>query len=195
MRVRCRPLLFRRRPFLRLGGTEGAELVELALVLPLLLVMLTGLLDFAHAYNIKQKLSNAAREGARMAISQASSDLQGAGGCVTTTPASVQAIRDDVVQYLNDANVDTSFIPASGSPAGACAWSFYSSGTYGLLIERNIMVPTVGGAVSSTRITVTYPYNWTFGFNRLILFLLPTSSPYAGVIPIPTDAIMQNLTL
>ncbi len=160
--------------------------MEFAFVLPLLLVLLTGVLDFATAYNTKQKLNNAAREGARLGASQSPADLTQA------TPPSVQVIRDAVVAYLTNANVDTSFIGSTMTPAGGFTWTYYSSGAYGLKIERMVAVPaTGGGLIACTRVTLNYPYNWTFGFNRIINLLLPAS--YPGTIPIATDATMQNL--
>ncbi len=42
--------------------------MELALALPLLLLILVGIFEFARAYSIKQSLVNAAREGARTAV-------------------------------------------------------------------------------------------------------------------------------
>ncbi len=160
--------------------------MEFAFVLPLLLVLLTGVLDFATAYNTKQKLNNAAREGARLGASQSPADLTQA------TPPSVQVIRDAVVAYLTNANLNTSFIGTTMTPAGGFAWTYYSSGTYGLKIERMVAVPaTGGGLIPCTRVTLNYPYNWTFGFNRIINLLAPSS--YPGTIPIGTDATMQNL--
>ena len=50
---------------LGLGSNEGSELLEFALVVPLLLVFVVGIVDFGSAYNLKQQLNNAAREGAR----------------------------------------------------------------------------------------------------------------------------------
>ena len=43
----------------------GAAAVELALVLPILLVLVFGIVDFGRAYNTKISLTQAAREGAR----------------------------------------------------------------------------------------------------------------------------------
>ncbi len=170
-----------------LRGVSGAQLVEFAFVLPLLLVLLTGLLDFATAFNLKQKLNNAAREGARMATTQGTSDL------TLPNPPSVQVVRDAVVTYLNNAGVNTSFIGSTMTAAGVFTWTYYSSGTYGLKIERYVAVPaTGGGTILCTRVTLDYPYNWTFGFNRLITFLVPSAS-FSATIPIPTDATMQNL--
>ncbi len=166
---------------------EGAQLLEFALMLPLLLVLATGIMDFATAYNTKQKLNNAAREGARLGTSQPMSDL------TQVAPPSVQVIRDEVVTYLNNANVDTSFIGPTMTAAGGFTWTYYSSGTYGLKIERVVQVPaTGGGLIPSTRVTLNYAYNWTFGFNRMIGFLAPGAN-YGGTIAIQTDATMQNL--
>jgi Flp pilus assembly protein TadG len=53
----------------RLRTSErGAELVEFALALPLLMVVFGGIIDFGLMLQRHQVLSNAAREGARLAI-------------------------------------------------------------------------------------------------------------------------------
>jgi hypothetical protein len=44
---------------------RGAALVEFALVLPLLLVVIAGIVDFAFAFQRYEVITNAAREGAR----------------------------------------------------------------------------------------------------------------------------------
>jgi Flp pilus assembly protein TadG len=166
---------------------EAAELVECALVLPILLVLLVGLLDFANAYNLKQKLSNAAREGARLGSSDWADVTQ-------TSPASNQAIHDAVVTYLSNTGVNTSFIGSTMTSAGDYTWTYYSTGTYGLEIERDVQVPTSGGVVLfATRITLTYPYSWTFGFNTIIKLLLPSAN-VAGTVSVPADATMQNIS-
>lgn len=59
---------------IRLSGrtrTErGAALVEFALCLPLLLVVIAGIVDFGFAFQRYEVLTNAAREGARLATLQ-----------------------------------------------------------------------------------------------------------------------------
>lgn len=52
----------------RLRDARGAELVEFALVLPLLLVVFGGIIDFGLLLQRHQVLSNAAREGARLRV-------------------------------------------------------------------------------------------------------------------------------
>ncbi|HEX6328346.1 MAG TPA: TadE/TadG family type IV pilus assembly protein [Jiangellaceae bacterium] len=46
---------------------RGAVMVELALVLPVLLMLLVGIIEFGRAYNLQLTLQSAAREGAREA--------------------------------------------------------------------------------------------------------------------------------
>jgi Flp pilus assembly protein TadG len=58
-----------RRGLLRRGRDErGAALLEMAFVLPLLLLVCVGILEFGRAYQTWQVLTNAAREGARLAV-------------------------------------------------------------------------------------------------------------------------------
>lgn len=50
-------------------GERGAAAVEFALILPVLILLVMGLVEFSRVFNIQISLSNAAREGARtMAI-------------------------------------------------------------------------------------------------------------------------------
>lgn len=46
----------------------GAEVVEFALVLPLVLLLLVGIVDFGLLFQQYQTITNAAREGARLAV-------------------------------------------------------------------------------------------------------------------------------
>lgn len=46
----------------------GQALVEFALVVPLLLLLLLGIVEFARAWNVHQVLTDAAREGARETV-------------------------------------------------------------------------------------------------------------------------------
>jgi len=52
----------------KLGNERGATLIETALVLPLLLLMVLGILDFGMLFWRFEGVTNAAREGARVAI-------------------------------------------------------------------------------------------------------------------------------
>jgi Flp pilus assembly protein TadG len=56
-----------RRLVQRAGG-RGQDLIEFALILPLLLLLLTGIMEFALAVMAYNTVANAAREGARYGI-------------------------------------------------------------------------------------------------------------------------------
>jgi len=175
-------------------GAEGAQLLEFALVLPMLLVIVVGATDFGTAWALKDKLTNAARDGARIAVSQ-TNDLNGGGN----PPPSVAAVKDVVANYLTNAKVTT--CPGSTwtvASAGTFAWQ-YTSGSTGcgaflLKIERGYTYttgssPTV--TVEATRVTLTYPLSWTIG--RIMRLMIPTST-LGNSMNLTTAAVMQNLT-
>lgn len=56
------------RPHSRATSEIGAELVEFALVLPLLLLLIAGIADFGLLFHSHEVTTNAAREGARLAV-------------------------------------------------------------------------------------------------------------------------------
>ena len=55
-----------RRLLRRIDAEDGAELIEFALALPLMLVLVTGVFDFGMAFQQYEVVTNAAREGARL---------------------------------------------------------------------------------------------------------------------------------
>jgi Flp pilus assembly protein TadG len=52
----------------RLSSECGAELIEFALVFPLLLMVVLGIVDFGFLFQRMEVVTNAAREGARIAV-------------------------------------------------------------------------------------------------------------------------------
>ena len=61
----------------RLNEQRGAAALEFALVLPLLVMLITGIIEFSRAYNAKEALQYAVREGAReLAINNDPGDAQ-----------------------------------------------------------------------------------------------------------------------
>ena len=49
-------------------GERGQALVEFALILPIILLLVVGMLEFARAWNLHQVMTDAAREAARRAV-------------------------------------------------------------------------------------------------------------------------------
>ncbi len=54
----------------RRGQRRGAAVVEFAVVLPLLLTILFGIIEYGWVFMVRQTLQTAAREGCRMAVLQ-----------------------------------------------------------------------------------------------------------------------------
>lgn len=167
------------------GGEEGVQLLEFAFVLPVLLVLVVGVADFGAALIRRDKLTNAAREGARIAIGLSPADL------LQANPDTVQSVRDAVVNYLNNAGV-----PATLSGTAPCAtalfsWTYCLSNGGQIRIERQRVVNVAGTNVLCSQVRVTYPHTWTIG--RVLLLIAPSSSIPATVM-IPGDALMKNLT-
>ncbi|HEY1068624.1 MAG TPA: TadE/TadG family type IV pilus assembly protein [Pirellulales bacterium] len=50
------------------SGRRGAELVELAMVMPVMLMIVIGIVEFGRAFEAAQLLTAAAREGARLGM-------------------------------------------------------------------------------------------------------------------------------
>src|SRR5215831_8178385 len=78
---------------------RGAELIEFALVLPLLLLLVLGIVDFGFLFQRMEVITNAAREGARIAV------------LPSYTNADVQA---RVCNYLTSGGVPTTSCGAGG---------------------------------------------------------------------------------
>src|SRR5690348_13254609 len=93
-------LLIRR----RWRGDCGAQLVEFAVTLPLMMVFVVGIFDFSGAYTLKQKLTNVARDAARAAAADPANDLQSP---VSALPASVSDAYQVVFNYLIANNINT----------------------------------------------------------------------------------------
>jgi Flp pilus assembly protein TadG len=190
------------RRFLALLETSGgASIVEFAVTLPLLIVLVVGIFDFGAAFNLKQQLNNAARQGARFGASQPTNDV--CTGCAA--PPSVNAIRYVVDSYLTNAKINDCGLNTAAAAAGS-PWSYTAAtgcgGTLTLTIARDanagVAAPTCqltmnnyGGSTvlaPCTKITISYPYQWRF--NNVIQLISPGSHFLLSTIP--TDATVAN---
>jgi Flp pilus assembly protein TadG len=59
----------------RIRSEKGAALLEAAITVPIILLISVGIFEFGRAYQTWQVLTNAAREGARMAVIQGTTDV------------------------------------------------------------------------------------------------------------------------
>lgn len=104
---------------------SGQALVELALALPLLLLILVGIFEFARAYSIKQSLVNGAREGARVAVVQSPWDSAAVDSVVRFYLTSNNIVVDSLNFAANQAD-GTAVGLASASPGDAISVSVFS---------------------------------------------------------------------
>jgi len=184
-----------------LVGDEGAEILEFAISLPILLVVAVGVFDFGTAFTAKQKLGNVALQAARVASNQPTADLSLAAAC--GAPASICSVRDVVesnlvASRLNDCGLGT----VNGAGSGSLSWTFTANtgcgGTLTLIIERGYVYTATLPAppfqanytIEATRVTLSYPYRWQF--NRVVPFIAPAAN-YPATTQINSIAIMQNL--
>ena len=58
----------------RMRSERGAALIEAAVTVPLILLISVGIFEFGRAYQTQQVLTNAAREGARVAVIEGTTD-------------------------------------------------------------------------------------------------------------------------
>lgn len=86
-------------------NNRGAALVEFAIVLPLLLLLLVGMIEFGLLFYNKQVLTNASREGARAGIARESN-----------IPEVVDDYcRDRLINFSSINDVTTSVVGAGGA--------------------------------------------------------------------------------
>ena len=137
----------------RLRNQRGAALLETAVTLPLVLLVTVSIFEFGRAYQTWQVLTNAAREGARVAILSESNDQQ---------------VRDAVRGYMTGGRL----------PAAAAAT---------ITVERTVPF----GAKTASRITVSYPFNFTV-LNPVIRLVSKGSTTGQGVTNMSSVALMRN---
>jgi Flp pilus assembly protein TadG len=118
----------------RLKSERGAELIEMALVLPLLLLLIVGMVDFGFLFARYEVLTNAAREGARIAV------LPGYG---------TADVESRVCAYLTTGGLPTTGCPnAPTNPA--------------ITVANTTIAVAAGSPIDSKSVTVAYTHNFMF---------------------------------
>jgi hypothetical protein len=182
-----------------LRRTDGSAILEFAISLPLLVVFVVGIYDFSGAFNQKQKIEQAAQEGAIIAAAQPTSDLTATTASAASGPASLQTVVVAVFNSLAGSGVLPQANEGGCSPSQAhmsqanFTWTYNISGCSGLLPDSNrgcmsdqnnnlwivinrAWVPTVPSGSTATlpigtSVTVAYDYHWRF--NSAIQLLFP----------------------
>ncbi len=177
---------------------QGAALLEFAIVLPLLMVFVVGIFDFSGAFNQKQKIEQAAQEGAIIAGAQPMSDI--ASGNID--PDSLHPVVTAVFNSLAGSGVltkGTCVPPGTALHVGSSSnlkWRYTISpcpDDLVVVIDRG-WVSTSGTSTSitaavGTTVKVTYPYRWRF--NSVIQLLFPGAG-YAAITNLTESATVHN---
>jgi Flp pilus assembly protein TadG len=177
---------------------HAAQLVEFAVALPLLVLFVVGIFDFSNAFTFKQKLTNIARDSARIAAADPANDLQ------SPLPASVIDAFQVVDNYLIGNNISDCGVVNTPSKAGL-TWTYKGTvncppGGLTITINRGYYFPAVAAtqpanvscqplappptAIIGTCVSIQYAYAWRFGNVASLLgrsTVLPTTITAASV--------------
>jgi hypothetical protein len=184
-------------PFHRLriacNDTTASQLAEFAIVLPLLMVLMIGIYDFSNALSVKQKVVNAAREGARFISNTPMTDYY--PNPVSPPKEAAQVVGSVLLaSNLSDCGLST----AAPTASGTLIWTYTANcptGTLTLTVDRGSTYDTASAFISpyvieATQVTISYPYSWTF--NNVIGLVVPGAN-YPANTQITASAEMQNL--
>ncbi len=93
---------------------SGGPAIEFAFIIPILLILLTGIIQFGYAFYVQSSITNAAREGARaLSVKAVTAGGGTATVCTSATAGTAEFVACD---YLSGLPVG-SFSVASCSPA------------------------------------------------------------------------------
>jgi Flp pilus assembly protein TadG len=184
--------------------TDGAELVEMGMALPLLLILVVGIIDFGRAYNTKHVMSNAAREAARMIVSTPLSDSSCPSGWQSSSPGSgtpcpVQAAAITVSNYLTNAGLSAAVCLSSTTPtySTSLTWTYSCNGVT-LVINKAYQYAAYGSTTSTitgTDVKLSYPYTFMFGrVVGLLAILGVNATGPIGQYTFTSETVMQNLS-
>ena len=197
----------------RLGGRGdgGAQLAEFAIALPLLVVFVVGIFDFSGAFTLKQKLTNVARDAARVAAADPANDVPNTSAAV---PASVTDAYQLIWNYFsaNQINSCGLTLASSGTLASPATWT-YTNHANGcalpgltITINRGYYFPEASGttpatvsctpqalggqaAVIATCVSIQYVYQWRFG---RVASLLGSTTALPSSINVTAVAMNEN---
>jgi Flp pilus assembly protein TadG len=174
----------------------ASQIVEFAVALPLLAVFVVGIFDFSGAFTLKQKLTNAAREGARAAAAGPANDLTNPTTS-TGIPASVTDAFWVVDNYLNSEKINDCGLSSAVGTGLKLTWTYSATGNgcagngVKLTIDRGCVTQSVGVTTTNvvgTCVTLKYSYQWRF--QSVITLLVPAT--YQGITDLSGSAAALN---
>jgi Flp pilus assembly protein TadG len=121
---------------------RGAAAVEFALLLPMLLLLIFGIIDFGRALNAQITLTQAAREGARLDSLGKSNVVSGTQAAATgLSPVSVTVVTSCPPNATGDAKVTASYAFTFVTPLSAISRMFGSGIGTGMTLSATGVMP------------------------------------------------------
>lgn len=122
----------------RRAGRRGNAVIEAALVLPVLLLLGFGMVEFGHLFYVKNNLQGAARDGVRKAI------LDGAtNSSVNTAIAEAMSVyglsKSGYTVTTNPANVSQAAAGTNITVTVQCNWGKVGVRPMGLIAENKVI--------------------------------------------------------
>ena len=141
-------------------GQEGQAIIELALTLPLLLLVVFGVFDFGFLFQRYEVVTNAAREGARVGV------LPG---------YSVTDAENRAIAYLNAGGIGGASVSTRPQP---CTQALAANSRCVVAATGTLTLPAVGIAPARTVPTVTVEVQFDYQFR----FVGPLMNLFGGTL-------------
>lgn len=136
----------RSRTAARLGGERGAAAVEFALVIPLLLLVLFGIIAASQAFQTQARLSAAAREGARV-IALSGTTTQVVTDATAAATTAVQSAAGDLGLSASQIEFSRGSCPSTApTPTGPAATDPTATVTVKVTYTRSFGAGLLGDA-------------------------------------------------
>ncbi len=181
-------------------GTRGSEIIEFAMVVPLLFMFLMGIFWFGQAFRIYGTLTQATRAGARAAVAPVCAT------CVSPGPnGAAQNAQTAVTNAMSAAHLNTAqLVPTSqwtapnlcqcnsGGSSSSCSTPVLCNGSItNICVQPNVQLsyPTNGqGGMGTCGTSVSLRYKYPFSFK------IPLTNLDLGTIQLPGQAQMRAET-
>jgi len=165
--------------FRRWKEESGAELVEAALVIPMLLMLLLGTVWLGRAYNVYETITRAAREGARYAVLPSCATCNPANQMMETytsagTSSSPACLSNPTYEFTN--YVAPSLLASHLDPNNTVVKQTFCQ-------QAVVMNPTSDASSQQCGIQVSFKYP--------LRMAIPFTSINATTINIPTSVTMR----
>jgi Flp pilus assembly protein TadG len=151
-----------RRWYSRARREDGAALIEAAFTLPIMLLVCVGILEFGRAYQAWQVVTNASREGARVAVLPAYTD---------------ESAISRVKTYLKNGGLDATIVDSDATK---------------VLITATTIPVNEAGTVTASAAQVRVEYPFSFMVLQPVAQLIVDDSTAGEAFQMVATTVMRN---